>query len=84
MIAKRTDANHALLMTTLRQLGWQVIDLHTAPNFVDAIAQRGQHLRLLEFKAGPAARFTLAQQALLDQGWPICVLRSVEDCEQLR
>ena len=84
MIAKRTDRNHALLMLTLRQLGWQVIDLHTLPNFVDAIARRGPSLRLLEFKANEKASFTLAQQALLEQGWPICVVRTIDDCERLR
>lgn len=84
MIPRRTDRNHAELVDVLRTLGWHVVDLHTVPCFVDAIAQRAGELRLLEFKADARSPYTAAQMRLFDRGWPIWVLRNLEDCERLR
>jgi len=82
--ARRTDANHALLVKTLRLLGWRVVDLHIVPNFVDAVANRGAVVRLLEFKAKPTAPLTAAQRTLIEQGWPIRILSSLDDCVRLQ
>jgi hypothetical protein len=88
--ARRTDQNHAAIVKALRQCGWLVLDTHTLPNGVDAIAYRpgdypGGCFRMLEFKKPDGKlRLTDSQRELLNQGWPIHILRSVDDAIALR
>lgn len=83
MRAKRTDANHREIISTLRILGWQVADTHDLPNFVDAVACRGLDVRLIEIKA-PKGTLTSSQDFMVSNGWPIKILRSVDDAVNLR
>ena len=77
--AAKTDADHELLLETLRGVGWLVIDTHRVPNFVDAVGYRHSHgVQLFEFKQARGT-FTKSQQRLRAVGWPIVVLRSVAD-----
>lgn len=85
--AARTDATHAPIIETLRKLGWLVADTHSLPNFVDAVAFKptgAGGVRLLEIKSGAKAPMTDSQKFMVRDGWPICILRSVQDAIDLR
>ncbi|MDH5244829.1 MAG: hypothetical protein OEW98_00135 [Betaproteobacteria bacterium] len=80
--AARTDANHRALLQALRQCGWSVVSTHALGGFVDAVACRRGVVVLLEFKQGKGT-LTASQQRLLDDGWPIRVVRTVDDVAAL-
>ena len=79
----RIDGTHRAIVLTLRGLGWRVVDTHEVPGFVDAVAHRHGRVRLVEIKtaAGP---LTASQAKLIAEGWPIQILRSVDDAIALR
>lgn len=79
----KVDSTHREVIDTLRQLGWDVEDTHTLPNFVDAVAMRGEQVRLIEIK-GVKNRLQPSQKRLIDRGWPIVILRSMQDAINLR
>lgn len=81
--ARRTDANHALIRTTLRQLGWIVMDTsRLGEGFADLVAYRAGVTHLIEVKS---KRGTLTEdQQTLHAGVPVVILRTVEDCEALQ
>lgn len=81
--ARRTDTTHREVIDTLRQCGWKVADTHALPNWVDCVASRGDAVRLIEIKA-PKGKLKPSQQRLMNDGWPIVVLRSAEDAARLR
>lgn len=83
MRAKRTDATHRAVIDTLRKCGWQVVDTHEAPGWVDCAAMRFGEVRLIEIKTAKG-KLTDSQQRLLEQGWPIHILTSPEDAAALR
>lgn len=83
MRARRTDANHRAIVQALIQAGWLVQDTHTLKCFVDCVATRAGVVRLIEIKT-VGGKYTQAQQFLLDMGWPITTLRSVDDAINLR
>jgi hypothetical protein len=83
MRARRTDANHAVLIRALGQCGWRVKDTHMVPGFVDAVVMRAGVVRLVEFKA-PRGRLTPSQADMQGDGWNVAILRSIDDCVQLR
>lgn len=85
MRAKRVDANHAEIRRTLEACGWRILGTHACAGFVDLVAWHPatEKLRLVEVKVRKG-RFTKGQQELIDEGWPICVLRSVQDAIDLR
>ncbi len=83
--ARRTDANHRQIVEALRDCGWQVLDLHRAGNGVpDLIVWHygRQALRLVEVKDGNG-KLTEGQQRLIDEKWPISVIRTLEDATNL-
>ena len=78
----RTDQNHAAVIARLRERGWLIFDTHGLPNFVDCVGQRHTHgIRLFEIKASAKKKLKPSQQALLDAGWEIIRLDSVEDVD---
>jgi Holliday junction resolvase len=76
----RTDENHKEIVEALRKSGWQVMSLAEvgggAPDLLAWHAYRG--LRLIEVKAGKGD-LTLAQKLRVAQGWPIKVIRTVDE-----
>jgi hypothetical protein len=83
MRARRTDENHAALTRALLQCGWRVKDTHTVPGFVDAVVMRAGVIRLVEFKTA-RGHLTASQADMQGDGWNVAILRSIDDCVQLR
>ena len=81
--AQRTDRTPREVIDTLRQCGWKVADTHALPNWVDCVASKGETVRLIEIKTA-TGKLKPSQQRLIDQGWPVVVLRSAEDAVGLR
>lgn len=76
--AKKRDAIEPFVIGVARKKGWKVIqhdkyDLELFRNGVRIMA---------EVKSGQKA-LTPRQQALIDDGWPLVVIRSVEEAEEL-
>lgn len=79
----RTDANHRELLAALRRCGWTCQSTHQlGAGFPDAVCHRAGVVKLVEFKRAKGA-LTEAQEAKQIAGWPIIVVRSVEDCAAL-
>lgn len=83
MRARKVDRNHGEILRTLRECGWLVKDTHELRRWVDATVSRGGHVRLIEIKADGGMP-TEAQLDLVDAGWPIRILRNVDDAINLR
>ncbi len=83
--AAKVDQNHGQIVKALRQCGWYVLDTHAYPSFVDAVAYHPARdvVRLCEIKAAKG-RLTASQSRLLEDGWPVYLLRSVDDAIALR
>lgn len=80
----RTDANQAAIVEALRQVGWKVQSTASlGGGFPDLVIARGYDVRLVEVKA-PKGRLTEDQQRFhQEQGWPVSVVRSVDDALNL-
>jgi len=75
----RTDTTHAEIMAALRAMGWKMKDTHSLPKFVDAVGFRPRDgVVLFEFKSG-RGKLRPSQQELIDEGWPVRVLRTAAD-----
>jgi Holliday junction resolvase len=72
------DAPHKLITEALRKCGWLVIDTSRLPKFVDLVAAKGDRVLLIEVKAG-RGKLTVAQQLNASMGWPIKIVRSVDE-----
>ena len=83
MRAKRVDANHGAIRDTLRRLGWRILDVSDCAGLCDLLAHRGGILRMVEVKTAKGT-LTARQQELMAEGWPIVIVRSVEDALRLR
>lgn len=81
--ARRTDSTHREVVDTLRRCGWTVADTSRLSGFVDAVAWKGDTVRLVEIKTGKG-KHTASQRKLLEQGCPIVTLTSAEQAAQLR
>lgn len=80
---KRVDGNHALIVQTLRKCGWLVADTSRLSGWCDLVAYKpGLGTKLIEVKDGKGT-LTPAQLKLRADGWPIYVIRSVEDAVAL-
>lgn len=73
--SKRTDAGSTALVAMARKLGFTVIPLRGS---IDAILVKGGTVHLVDWKKGPKAKRTKAQQALDAQGVPIFYVHSIE------
>lgn len=76
----RSDRNHAEIVAALRAQGWLVASTNRLGGFIDCVAFHPgrQQLRLVEVKT-PKGKLKPSQEQLLAQGWPIVILRSVDD-----
>lgn len=81
--AARTDATHAEIRDTLRELGCDVLDTSNYPGFVDLLVLRRGALHLVEAKTplSKKGRFekTAKQQQLEARGFPVVYLRSRDE-----
>lgn len=82
--ARRVDATHGAVHEALMKMGWDVIDTSRLPCFVDLVCwHRGrQVLQLVEVKTAKGT-LTTSQQWLIDRGWPIRVVRTVQEAVNL-
>lgn len=79
----RTDRNHAEIVQALRQVGWHVFDTSRLGNgFPDLVIHRGGPVRLVELKDKGGA-LTAAQELFIKTGWPVTILRSVDEAINL-
>lgn len=80
--AARVDANHAEIVAALRDRGCLVQSLAALGHGVpDLLVEHAGKLFLVEVKA-PRGKSTADQVRWQAQGWPVTVLRSVEDVER--
>jgi len=75
----RKDGNHAELERVLRQLGYLVFDCSAVGDgFPDLTVCRAGRVQLLEVKA-PGGTLTAEQQRFMQLGWPVTIVRSLDD-----
>lgn len=76
----RVDGNHEAIVDALRRSGWKVVSLANVGGGVpDLLVYRtGQPIRLLEVKA-KGGTITRMQEEFMAAGWPVTIVRSVED-----
>lgn len=72
--AARRDANEAEIVAALERIGCRVLRLKE----VDLLVCRRDELYLLEIKTR-TGRVTASQQKLIDDGWPLAVVRSIPE-----
>jgi len=79
--AKRVDANHSLIVKTLRDLGCSVFDTsRIAGGFPDLVVGKNSKTALVEIKSGEKAKFTAAQQAFI-LNWRGSIVCRIHDIE---
>lgn len=80
MRAAKTDTAQAPIVAALRKLGARVVSLHRVGQGVPdlLILHRGK-VQLVEVKTGAKGKLTEAQVAFLADGWPVVIIRSVEE-----
>ena len=78
--AKKVDANHSIIVKTLRELGCSVFDTSSVGRgFPDLVVSRKGATALVEVKANAKSKFTPAQQAfLLNWQGTVCRIHDVE------
>jgi hypothetical protein len=77
----RVDRHQAEIVRVLRQLGFLVFDCsRVGQGFPDLAIHRGDHghVQLVELKT-PTGKLTPDQQRFIQAGWPVKVVRSIED-----
>jgi len=79
--AKRVDANHSLIVKTLRDLGCSVFDTsRIAGGFPDLVVGKNSKTALVEIKSGEKAKFTAAQEAFM-LNWRGSTVARIQDVE---
>jgi Holliday junction resolvase len=78
--AKKVDANHSVIVKTLRELGCSVFDTSSVGRgFPDLVVSRKGATALVEVKANAKSKFTPSQQAfLLNWQGTVCRIHDVE------
>jgi len=74
--AARRDANEAEIVAALERIGCRVLRLKEVDLLV--LSRRKDELYLLEIKT-KTGRVTASQQKLIDDGWPLAVVRSIPE-----
>ena len=74
---RRRDQTEASIVRALRQAGAEVIRLND-PGVPDLLVLRGRQIYLLEIKTA-RGHLTPAQQQRALRGWPVHVVRSVDE-----
>lgn len=86
--AARTDQNHSEIVMALRRVGCRVLDLsrvgNGAPDLLVSLPQRGRtpELMLMEVKTA-RGKLNARQRSFEADGWPVFVVRSIEDALKL-
>lgn len=83
MRAKRVDQNHGEIRETLRRCGWRILDVSDCAGLCDLLAHRGGELRMVEVKTAKG-KLTPRQAELIAEGWPIVIVRTIEEAARLR
>ena len=80
----RVDTNQHDIVDALRRTGWHVVSLASIGQGVpDLLVYRvGWPLRLLEVKAKGGV-ITRAQKEFMEAGWPVTIVRSIDDVMDL-
>jgi hypothetical protein len=82
----KVDANHAVIVATLKLQGWRVLDCsslgHGAPDLIAFHPGRDCY-RLVEIKDGAKKKLTADQERFIQDGWRVAVVRSVDDALNL-
>jgi hypothetical protein len=83
----KRDANQAAIVAEMRARGWLVLDLASVgggcPDLLTfSRYPHGWRLTLVEVK-GPKGTLTPDQQRFQLDGWPVSVVRSVDDLDQI-
>ena len=80
----RVDGNQPEIVEALRRAGWKVLSLAEvgsgAPDLL--VYRTGQPLRLIEVKAKGGV-ITSLQERFMADGWPVTIIRSVEEALSL-
>jgi len=83
--AARVDGNHAIIVDALRRVGCRVLDLSRvgdgAPDLLVRAPGQGD-LMLMEVKAAKG-KLNARQRLFEAEGWPVFVVRTVEDALRL-
>jgi Holliday junction resolvase len=82
--AHRSDSNQAEIVKALRDAGWLTVSLSDVGNGCpDVLAwHQRKGYRLVEIKT-KAGKLEPKQEAFIKAGWPIVILRSVEEALSL-
>ena len=79
--ARKVDANHAMLVKALRDLGCSVFDSsRVGAGFPDAVVGKNGKTLLCEFKKNAKAPFTKAQQLFMTN-WKGSAVARIHDIE---
>lgn len=79
MASSRSDGNQAEIVRALRKLGYRVRSLqHVGGGMPDLLVCRRGQLELIEVKAGNG-KLRQSQLAFQAEGWPVRVVRTVEE-----
>lgn len=75
----KVDGNHAAIVEALRATGWKVRSLASVGRGMpDLLIARHGIVRLVEVKT-PKGTLTPHQVKMVDEGWPVVILRSVDE-----
>ena len=80
MRARKVDMNHNAIADAFRSMGWHV---HSTIGDWDLTIQKSWITLLIEVKRGPKAKHTPKQLAMLEQGWQIDRVETLDDVEHL-
>lgn len=76
----RVDRHQAEIVRVLRQLGFLVFDCsRIGQGFPDLAVSKAGHVQLVELKT-PTGKLTPDQVRFMDAGWPVRIVRSVDEC----
>ena len=74
----KVDSNQAEIVEAMRKAGWQVVSLAALGGGVpDLLCAKGLAVKLIEVKS--ATGHLTPWQVRFHQGWPVQVVRTVED-----
>lgn len=86
--AARVDGNHKSIVEALRRVGCRVLDLSRVgagcPDLLVSLPQRGRvpELMLMEVKTA-RGKLNAAQRIFESEGWPVFVVRTVDEALRL-
>jgi len=80
----KIDGNQTLIVEALRSVGWRVQSTaQIGKGFPDLVISRGHDVRLVEVKQLKGKLTDDQRRFMVQDGWPVLVIRSVEDALSL-